>query len=112
MRPGSGRPKGIHTPHRIRRGTRLPATEIVPKLTAADRQLPLYRLLDRIGDPTLDEKYRDTLCVAVLPYLHSRMPATMVIKPLHLMSDEELQQMRQAELEHLRQVELGRGGEG
>lgn len=63
------------------------------------RQLPLYRVLDRIADPALDEKYRDTLCVAVLPYLHSRMPATMVIKPLRLMSDEELEQMRQAELE-------------
>jgi hypothetical protein len=37
------------------------------------------------------------------------MPATMVIKPLHLMSDQELEQMHQAALEHLRQIELGRG---
>jgi hypothetical protein len=37
------------------------------------------------------------------------MPTTMIVKPLHLMSDTELQQMREAELEHRRQVALGRG---
>jgi hypothetical protein len=83
--------------------------EVLPKLRAEDQQLPLYRLLDRIADPTLDQKYRDTLCVAILPYMHSRLPATMVIKPLHMMTDGELQQMREAELEHRRQVALGRG---
>jgi hypothetical protein len=31
--------------------------EVLPKLRA--EELPLYRLLDRIADPTLDEKYRD-----------------------------------------------------
>jgi hypothetical protein len=81
--------------------------EVLPKLRA--EELPLYRLLDRIADPTLDERYRDTLCVAILPYMHSRMPTTMIVKPLHLMSDAELQQMREAELEHRRQVALGRG---
>jgi hypothetical protein len=82
----------------VRRGSRLLAAQVLPKLSAEGRQLPLYRLLDRIADPTLDEKYRDTLCVAILPYMHSRTPTTMIVKPPHLMSDAELQQMREAEL--------------
>ena len=102
-RPGAGRPKG--SKDRAPRKVTVRA-EVLPKLAAADRQLPLYRLLDRIADPTLDEKYRDTLCIAVLPYLHARMPTTMVVKPLHLMTDEELEATRRAEIEHLRQVEL------
>ena len=105
-RPGAGRPKGAKD-RQPRKGT--VRAEVLPKLAAADRQLPLYRLLDRIADPTLDEKYRDSLCVAVLPYLHARMPTTMVVKPLHLMTDEEFEATRRAEIEHLRQVELDQG---
>jgi hypothetical protein len=71
-------------------------------------KLPLYRLLDRIADPTLDERYRDTLCVAILPYMHCRMPTAMIVKPVHLMSDTELQQMHEAELERCRQVAWSR----
>ena len=99
MRAGAGRPKGASTPWSAR---------CCRSSAAEDRQLPLYRLLDRIADPTLDEKYCDTLCVAILPQMHSRMPATMILKPLHLMSDAELQKLREVELEHRRQVALGR----
>lgn len=106
-RPGAGRPKGSKD-RGPRKGT--VRAEILPKLAAADRQLPLYRLLDRIADPTLDEKYRDSLCVAVLPYLHARMPV-LVVKPPFLMSDEELEATHRAQLEHLRQVELSHGHE-
>jgi hypothetical protein len=41
--------------------------------------------------------------------LDSRMPANMILKPLHPMSDMELEQMREAELEHRCQIALGRG---
>lgn len=81
---------------------------MLPKLSAEDRQLPLYRLIDRMHDETLDPKYRDFLAIACLPYLHSRMPSVLIVKPPHLMTDEELEATRRAELEHLRQVELGR----
>ena len=84
-------------------------TEVLPKLAETDRQLPLYCLLDRIDDPSLDPKYRDVLSIACLPYLHSRMPSVLVVKPPHLMTDEELAETRRAELEHQRQVALGRG---
>ena len=82
--------------------------EVLPKLTADDRQLPLYLLLDRIADESLDPKYRDALSIACLPYLHSRMPSVLVVKPPHLMTDEELEATRRAELEHHRQAALGR----
>jgi hypothetical protein len=66
----------------------------------------LYRLLDRIADPTLDPKYRDFLCIACLPYLHSRMPSVMLVKPPHLMSDQELAETRRVMLEHRKQTAL------
>jgi hypothetical protein len=59
--------------------------------------LSLYRPLARIADPALDEKYRDSLCVAVLLYLHSRMSSVLAVKPPHLMTDEELEATRWAE---------------
>lgn len=105
FRPGAGRRKSSKDSG-PRKGT--VRAELLPKLAAADQQLPLYRLLGRIADPSLDAKYRDSLCVATLPYLHSRMPSVLIVKPPHLMTDEELEATRRAELEHLRQVELGR----
>lgn len=75
----------------MRRGSRLLPAQVLPKLSAEDRQLPLYRLLDGIADPTLDPKYRDFLCIACLPYLHGRMPSvSLIVKPPHLMTDAEL----------------------
>jgi hypothetical protein len=45
----------------------------LPKLEEEDRQLPLYRLLDRIADESEDIRYRDALCIAVLPFMHGRL---------------------------------------
>jgi|SRR6516162_1079569 hypothetical protein len=101
-RPGAGRPPGA-------KNKRTVLAELLPKLTEPDRQLPLYRLLDRIADENLDPKYRDVLSIACLPYLHARVPATLTAKPPFLMTDEELQETRRAEVEHQRQVALGRG---
>ena len=81
----------------------------LPVITARDQKLPLYRLLDRIADPELNERYKDTLCVAILPCMHSRMPSFSVIKmPFH-MTDDELLETRRILLEHRQQTALGRG---
>jgi hypothetical protein len=103
-RLGAGRKPGKAAKHRM---TML--MEVLPKLAEPDRQLPLYRLLDRIADESLDPKYRDVLAIACLPYLHARMPATLIVKPEYLMTDEELVEVRRAQEEHERQVALGRG---
>jgi hypothetical protein len=63
-RPGAGRPRGSKN--------KLPLAELLPKLEAADEELPLYGLLRRIGDPNLDDRYRDMLRIACLPFLHPR----------------------------------------
>jgi hypothetical protein len=101
-RPGAGRPRG-------RRDKRAVLMELLPKLEAADRPLPLYRLLDRIADEALDAKYRDALCVQVLPFMHSRLIPNLSAKPFYLMSDEELREVEAAELEHEKQLRKGRG---
>jgi hypothetical protein len=101
-RPGAGRPKG-------RRDKRTVLTELLPKLEEADQELPLYGLLRRIADPNLDDRYRDMLRIATLPFLHARLRSDMLVKPAYLMSDEELQQVRAAEVEHEKQLRKGRG---
>jgi hypothetical protein len=102
VRRGAGRPPGA-------RNKRTVLTEILPQLAAQDRQLPLYRLLDRIADESLDARYRDVLCIQVLPFLHSRLRSDLTAKPPYLMSDDELEKTYEAQLEHERQVKKGRG---
>jgi hypothetical protein len=70
--------------------------------------LPLYGLLRRITDPHLDDRYRDVLRIACLPFLHPRMRSDLTAKPFYLMSPEELEQVEQAQLEHEKQVARGR----
>jgi hypothetical protein len=101
-RPGAGRPRGCL-------GKKTVLMELLPRLEAADRPLPLYRLLDRIADVDLDAKYRDALCVQVLPFLHSRLTSNLSVKPFFLMSDEELHEVEAAELEHEKELRRGRG---
>jgi hypothetical protein len=102
-RLGSGRPKGA-------RNKRTVLGELLPRLEATDQELPLYGLLRRIADPDLlDERYKDVLRIATLPYLHSRLVSGLTAKPAYLMSDEELQATREAELEHQRQLAMRRG---
>jgi hypothetical protein len=101
-RPGAGRPKG-------RRSKRTVLAELLPKLEAEDAELPLYRLLRRIRDPEVDERYRDVLAIAALPFLHPRMRSDLTAKPFYLMNPEELEQVEQAQLEHEKQVARSRG---
>lgn len=100
-RPNAGRPKG-------RRDKRTVLMELLPALDESDRQLPLYRLLTRIADESEDIRYRDALSIACLPYLHSRLVSNMVVKPAYLMSDDELQQVRDAEIQHEKELRKGR----
>jgi len=85
-RRGSGRPPGAKN----RRTTLL---EILPKLAEEDEPLPLYALLARTRDPDLDDRYKDALRIAILPFLHPRPRSDLTAKPSFLMSDEELQQV-------------------
>jgi hypothetical protein len=100
-RPNAGRPKG-------RRDKRTVLMELLPAQDESDRQLPFYRLLTRIADESEDIRYRDALSIACLPYLHSRLVSNMVVKPAYLMSDDELQQVRDAEIQHEKELRKGR----
>jgi hypothetical protein len=71
--------------------------------------LPLYRLLRRQADPELDERYRDALAIATLPFMHPKPPSTLSAKPPFLMSDAELRETYAAEMEHQRQLARSRG---
>lgn len=102
-RPGAGRPRGARGKVTVLK------TEILPHLEASDQPLPLYGLLQRIADETLDPRYRDLLRIATLPYLHAKVPATLTAKPVFMMSDDELKEVSGAQREHEKQVALGRG---
>ena len=54
------------------------------------RCTPLERLLAHIEDPSLDAKYKDQLCIAVLPFVHARPVATLTAKCSFEMSDDEI----------------------
>ena len=101
-RVGGGRPKGSKNRCKT-------LAELLPRLEEADQELPLYGLLRRIGDETLDPKYRDMLRIACLPFLHPRPRSDMTAKPAFMMSDQELEQVRAAEIEHEKQLRKGRG---
>jgi hypothetical protein len=74
-RRAGGRPPGSKNKKTV-------LAELLPKLEAADQELPLYRLLRRIRDPEVDERYRDVLAIATLPFLHPRMRSDLTAKPL------------------------------
>jgi hypothetical protein len=102
-RPGAGRPKGSRNRRVLMR------TDVLPRLDPATFRLPLYELMERIADDTLDMRYRDMLRLAVLPYFHARLPPTMAANPPYLMTDAELADVQRAQREHERQIALGRG---
>lgn len=101
-RRGAGRPPGAKNKATV-------LAELLPKLDEQDRQLPLYRLLDRIADESLDARYRDVLSIACLPFLHSRLSPNLSAKPPYLMSDAELDETLKAQEAHEREVKKGRG---
>jgi hypothetical protein len=102
-RPGAGRKKGSKVTAPALRA------EIMGRLEETDQKLPLYELLDRVRDDTLDPKYRDLLRIQILPYLHPRLRSDLTAKPFYLMSDQEIEKVEQAQIEHEKQVARGRG---
>jgi hypothetical protein len=56
-------------------------------------ELPVARLLRRMADPTLDDKYKDTLAIAVAPYCSPRLNALAIVKRPSQWSDQELLQV-------------------
>jgi hypothetical protein len=101
-RRGAGRPPGA-------KNKRTLLLEILPRLAEPDRQLPLYRLLNRIADESLDPRYRDVLSIACLPYLHARLSPNLTAKAPYLMTDAELDETQKAQEAHEREVRKGRG---
>jgi hypothetical protein len=79
-RRGAGRPPGTRNRRR-----HIPLEEL-----RRVRISPLERLLDRIEDEGLDAKYRDMLCIAVLPFVHARPVATLTAKCSFEMTDDEI----------------------
>jgi hypothetical protein len=53
-------------------------------------ELPVERLLRRLNDTSLDERYRDTLAIAVAPYCSPRLNALAVVKRPSQWSDDEI----------------------
>jgi hypothetical protein len=100
-RRGAGRPKGSKNRRDV-------LAEVLPRLAEQDQQLPLYRLLDRIADETLDAKYRDMLCISVLPFLHPKPRSDLTAKAPYQMTTAELIACREAEEEHHRQLARGK----
>ena len=69
--------------------------------------MPIDRLLRRLNDIGLDEKYRDQLAIAAAPYVSPRLSTVSVAKRPASMSDEEI-----AGLVGLVEEDLLRLGEG
>ena len=93
-RAGAGRKKGsrdrrprTRTEDHVLR-TRL--EQMAAQARAEAHELPVAR---RLNDTTLDERYRDTLAIAVAPYCSPRLTALAVVKRPAQWSDQELQQV-------------------
>ena len=92
--PRGGRPKGRKdgrarspTTDRVLR-SRLDDMAQMAKVEALE--LPVERLLRRLNDTSLDERYRDTLAIAVAPYCSPRLNALAVVKRPSQWSDDEI----------------------
>jgi hypothetical protein len=85
-RPGAGRPCGSKSSTGKRR------QEEIARLKAAGAELPLDRLLRRMGDLSEPERYRDSLAIAAAPYLHPRLTSIAMAKAPFEMTQEELEQ--------------------
>jgi hypothetical protein len=101
-RAGSGRPQGS-------RGKRSKAADLVARAKAEARELPVDRLIRRLNDKQLDEKYRDQLAIAVAPYTAPRLSSVAITKRPAEMSDEEIAQLIGQTEEDMLRLKIGRG---
>ena len=83
LRPGAGRPRGSKNRRTL---------AVLEQATAEDLELPLPRLLRRMNDPLLDERYRDALAAIAAPYCHAKQATVTRLKRLSEMTDAELDQ--------------------
>jgi hypothetical protein len=65
---------------------------VLEQAAAEDLELPLPRLLRRMNDPLLDERYRDALAAIAAPYCHAKQAIVTRLKRLTEMTDAELDQ--------------------
>ena len=72
-------------------------------------ELPVERLLRRLNDTTLDERYRDQLAIAVAPYCSPRLNALAIVKRPSQRTDQELLQVLGMTEEDLLHLGEGRG---
>jgi hypothetical protein len=60
---------------------------------AEAHELPVARLIRRLNDTSLDERYRDQLAIAVALYCSPRLNALAIVKRPAQWTDQELQQV-------------------
>jgi hypothetical protein len=94
-RPGAGRPPGA--PNKIKR-----KSEILQRLKAKGRELPLDRLLRRMADKTETERYRDSLALAAAPFVHPRLNSLPTPMATFEMTDHQLEDVLRREAEQAR----------
>jgi hypothetical protein len=82
-RAGAGRPPNA-------KNKRSKAAALVAKAKAEALEMPVDRLLRRLNDAALDEKYRDQLAIAVAPYVSPRLNSIAVTKRPREMTDQEV----------------------
>jgi hypothetical protein len=71
-------------------------------------EMPVARLLRRMSDPRLDERYRDTIAIADAPYCSPRLQALAIVKRPSQWTDQELMQVLGATEEDLLRLGVDR----
>jgi hypothetical protein len=71
-------------------------------------ELPVARLIRRLNDKSLDERYRDQLAIAVAPYCSPRLQALAIVKRPSQWTDQELMQVLGATEEDLLRLGIDR----
>ena len=99
---GSGRPKGAKDKRPRRQAA------FVEQAKREALELPVDRLLRRMNDPALDEKYRDQLAAQVASYTAPRLNAVSVSKRPAQMSDEEIAELIGLTQEDMLRLGIGR----
>jgi hypothetical protein len=103
-RNGAGRPKNA----RDKRPRRTLSRDLLARAKAEALELPVDRLLRRLNDASLDEKYRDQLAIAVAPYTAPRLSSVAITKRPAEMSDEEIAQLIGLTEEDMLRLGIGR----
>jgi hypothetical protein len=103
QRKGAGRPRGAKS--------RTPEERRLFHAHAKREglEMPLDRLIRRVNDASLDERYRDQLAIAVAPYTAPRLSSVAITKRPAEMSDEEIAQLIATTEQDMLGLAIGRG---